>query len=240
MTVRSIAKVLLGLGAILASANAFSQANPGGTPGKTLKLDTIYDIRSKLVELAMAGPLLEMVGRGEIRAANELSKTKSAVLNNVILSGNLNEFTINGSPSNYANLYPRYNIGVLFPIGTFITRDKDIKIARQNLGMAQADKARVFAEVKAIVLKLYEDYEMYDALFQNQNKLTDDVYLNFLKAETDFEAGEINEVEFTRASREYNEELAKKLNYQRSRQQAKIDIEQYIMVPLEEVIGGKK
>jgi outer membrane protein TolC len=90
------------------------------------------DIREKLVQLAMQNPTIEIDDRNVAIAQYNLKRAKSNFLNNVVLSGNLNEYSIQtiNSSQIYGNLFPRYNIGANLPLGLFVTRAKDVKIAR--------------------------------------------------------------------------------------------------------------
>jgi outer membrane protein TolC len=202
--------------------------------------DSVFDIRQRLVELALPGPAMEMANRNEAIAHQMLRKSKGQILNQVVLSGNLNEFTIQGAPTNTANLYPRYNIGVVLPVGTFFTRGKDIRIAEENISIASADKARIYEELKATVLKHYEDYVMYSVLLDVHSRNASTEYLSFLKVESEFEAGSATEEAYNEALKKYNEELVKKINAQRNKEIARIEIEKYILVPLNDVLKGLK
>ena len=66
---------------------------------------------------------------------------------------------------------------------------------------------------------------MYSALLDVQTKSTSAEYLNFLKVESDFENGAATEDAYNDALKKYNEEMTKKINTQRNREIARIEIE---------------
>lgn len=201
---------------------------------------SIKDIKQRLIELALPGPDMEIADRNEIIAQQQLQRSKRTIMNQLILTGNLNEFSIKGSQptQNQANLFPRYNIGLQLPLGVMFTRAKDIRVAEQNVAIAHAERTKTYSEIKAIILKNYEDFLMYSALYDVQTRATSAEYLNFLKVESDFENGAATEDAYNDALKKYNDELSKKINIQRNREIARIEIEKYILVPLDDVIKG--
>lgn len=221
--------------ALLLSSVAAVAQSPQMRPDSTIK-----DIRQRLIELALPGPDMEIADRNEIIAQQQLQRSKRTIMNQLIVTGNLNEFSIKGSQptQNQANLFPRYNIGLQLPLGVMFTRAKDIRVAEQNVAIAHAERSKTYGEIKAIILKNYEDFLMYSALLDVQAKSTSAEYLNFLKVESDFENGAATEDAYNDALKKYNEEMTKKINTQRNREIARIEIEKYILVPLDDVIKG--
>jgi outer membrane protein TolC len=221
--------------ALLLSSVAAVAQSPQMRPDSTIK-----DIRQRLIELALPGPDMEIADRNEIIAQQQLQRSKRTIMNQLIVTGNLNEFSIKGSQptQNQANLFPRYNIGLQLPLGVMFTRAKDIRVAEQNVAIAHAERSKTYGEIKAIILKNYEDFLMYSALLDVQTKSTSAEYLNFLKVESDFENGAATEDAYNDALKKYNEEMTKKINTQRNREIARIEIEKYILVPLDDVIKG--
>src|SRR4249920_1485842 len=72
---------------------------------------TLPDIREKLVQLAVQNPSVEIDDRNIAVSQYMLKNSKSAVLNQIVLQGNLNEYSIQANPQQFGTLYPRYNIG---------------------------------------------------------------------------------------------------------------------------------
>lgn len=151
--------------AMVAFMQAFTQQPAKDTTaGKTRLVNrfgenTSRDVREKLVNLALQNPSFEIADRQVNIASENVKRAKTSILNNVSVQGNLNEFSIAGnSGASGANLFPRYNVGAVIPLGIFFTRSNDIKIARENLYISQAEKNERFRLIKEEVLTKYEDY----------------------------------------------------------------------------------
>jgi outer membrane protein TolC len=203
-------------------------ANGKIIPGKML------DIRERLVQLAMQNPAVEIDDRTVTIANYNLQNTKSAVLNNVVLQGNLNEYSIQGNPQ--FGYYPRYNIGVTFPLALFINRSRDINIGKENIGIATALKNQHYLDIKEAVLTRYEDYLMAVDLLNLQNQLVEDVYANFQKVEKNFADAKVQSADYATAYREYNMEQAKQRTLERNVRTTTLQLEKYIGIPLEDVL----
>ena len=73
-------------------------------------------------------------------------------------------------------LYPRYNIGASIGLDIFWRIPNNVKIARVNVAIAQAQKNDRFRLIKAEVLTKYEDYLMDKQLLDFQVQVTQDEY----------------------------------------------------------------
>ncbi len=205
-----------------------------------LTADTIQkmDIREKLVQLAIQNPNYEVADR-KVEIANlELSRTKSKLLGQIVVSGNMNEFSINPPQDGFNTLYPRYNIGATIPLDLFITRSKDIKIAKENLGIAQAQRNQSYRLIKTQVLTAYEDYVMMKQKLEFQSQITQDAYTEFKQNERDFSDGIIEQKEYNAAFRKWTDEQSKKIEMQRNVNVKKLELESMIGMPFDEVLAG--
>ena len=72
-------------------------------------------------------------------------------------------------------------------------------------------------------------------IFKIKSDLTEDEYSSFLAVEEKFENGEVTLEEYKRASRSYNLELESKMMASTRLEQAKLEIEMWIGVKLEDV-----
>lgn len=214
-------------------------------PAATSNSDTgkVFDVREKLVQLAMQNPSYEVVDRNVNKSLYELRKAKGGWLGAVSVQGNLNEFTI--SPPNtpggnqMANFFPRYNIALTVPLDLFTTKSNDVKIARENYLIAEANRNDRYRQIRAEVLTKYEDYLMHRERLESQVRITQDEYTMFLSKKRDFEDGIINLDEYTRASKGYEDMKLRRSEYQRNVNVAKYDLERMIGVPLEEALATK-
>ncbi len=214
-------------------------ARPDSNTSRVRTTATTMDIRDRLVQLALINPSAEIDDRNVAIAHYTLKNTKSNIINNIVLQGNLNEYSIQKG-SNNSTLYPRYNIGASLPLGLFTTRSRDIKIARENLNIAHAQKSDHDRVLREAVLSKYEDYLMAVDLLNLQKQLVEDVFTNFQKVEKNFADAKVQSEEYTDAYRAYNTELAKQRRLERDLRVVVIELERYIGVKLEDVLNSYK
>lgn len=194
------------------------------------------DIRERLVQLAMQNPNAEIDDRNVIIADYNLKKAKANILNQVVVQGNLNEFSIEKNQVPNATLYPRYNFGVTIPLGLFTIRSHDIKIARETVGINEAHRSENDKILREVVLAKYEDYLMNVDLLNYQRQLVEDVYSNFQQVEKKFAEGKIQPVEYTLAYRAYNEELADQRRLERDLKVVVIQMDKLIGVSFNDLL----
>jgi len=215
-------------------ASSSTYFNPGDT-GRTV------DIREKLVQLAMQNPNYEVADRNVAIANYQLKKAKGSWLGLVGAQGNLNEFSINPPPGQNGGLtyYPRYNVGVTLPFDVFSTKRNDIKVARQQVGIAQAQKNERFREIKAEVLTKYEDYLLFKQKLEFQSQIVQDAESVYLQAEKDFSDGIIKQEDYNKAFKNRSQEKTGLAEIVHSYNISKIDLEKLIGVPIESVLNNQ-
>lgn len=199
----------------------------------------VIDIREKLVQLALQNPNYEIADRNVAIANYQLKKSKGAWLSPIAAQGNLNEFSIKPPASingQAVNLYPRYNVGITIPFDLFSSKSNDIKVARQQLGIAQAQKNERFREIKAEVLGKYEDYILYKTKLEFQSQIVQDAESVYLQAEKDFSDGIIKQEDYNKAFKNRAQEKTILAEIVHSYNLSKIDLEKLIGVPIESVL----
>lgn len=228
---------------MVSTAIAYSQVRNTSSTYHTSDTVKVFDVREKLVQLAMQNPSYEVVDRNVNKSLYELRKAKGGWLGAVSVTGNVNEFTINPPPTNnpqgFANFYPRYNISVNVPLDLFTNKSNDVKIARENYLIAEANRNDRYRQIRAEVLTKYEDYLMHKEKLESQIRITQDEYTIFMAKERDFKDGIINLDDYTRASKAYEDTRLRRSEYQRNLNVAKYDLERMIGVPLEEALATK-
>jgi outer membrane protein TolC len=221
---------------------ATAQQAPASTYATAQDTTKVMDVRERLVQLALQNPNYEVADRKIDIARYQLKKSKGSWLNSLSAAGNLNEFTINPPATGagaQANLFPRYNVGVSIPFDMFSSHSNDVKISRENLAIAQAEKNQRFREIKADVLTKYEDYLMHKQKLEFQSQITQDAQSVYLQAEKDFGEGIIKQEDYNKAYKAYTDELSKKAEMQRNLNVIKIDLEKIIGVSIDEVLQAK-
>jgi outer membrane protein TolC len=240
-------KMIFSLAMFFCCAAAYAQVkNPGNkkpAPISTIILQNppaITDIREKLVQLALQNPNYEIADRRVAIAEYQVKKAKGSWLNPIILQGNINEFSIEHQKTtngiNPASFYPKYNIGANIPLDVFSAKKNDVKIARENLSIAQAEKNQHFREIKAQVLTKYEDYLLCQERLDFQSQVTQDARTAYLASEKDFQEGAIKQDEYNKSYRGYTDEKVRQFEYQRNYNVIKLELEAMIGISMDDLM----
>jgi outer membrane protein TolC len=224
------------------SINVKAQRPAPSTYHSNLDTSRIKDIRERLVQLALQNPGYEVSDRKVNIADLELRKAKGSWLNVFSAQGNLNEFSIQSTTgvTGAQNIYyPRWNLSATIPFDFFSQKNNDVKIARENLYIASAEKNEHFRRIRAEVLTKYEDFLMHKEKLELQNRITSNLLQNYMQKEKDFEDGLITVDEYDKAYATYGEQQMKRFEFQRNFNVAKLDLELTIGAKLEDVLGMK-
>lgn len=208
----------------------------------TRQPNAVKDIREKLVELALQNPTYEVIDRQVTIAAYNIKKAKGSWLSPIGVQGNLNEFAFKGSTTgtngvvtNPSTFYPKYNIGATINFDMFSAKKNDVKIAKENFSIAQAQKNQRFREIKAEVLTKYEDYLLCQERLDFQSQITQDARTAYLAAEKDFQEGAIKQEDYNKSYRGYTDERLRQLEYQRNYNVIKLELEKMIGVSMDDL-----
>ena len=200
----------------------------------------VDSIEEGLIAMAMNNPQIRATENSARSLGYEYSKSKTIYLNNITLSGNLNEYSIkefsNSNIYNGATLYPRYNIGVNIPLGIFINNPKQTKADyyRYQAGVNQIDVDK--AAIRRNVMLNYEEYKMNEKLVAFQQEVLQDARLLFAKYEEKFQKGEVTLETYTVASRSKNTEEVRFLNVERDLKASEAQLEALIGMRLDDAL----
>lgn len=226
----------------MSSLVVFSQNNPQRTYSPNVKSKET-DIREKLVALALQNPNYEIADRNVNVAEANLRRAKGSWLNIFFVSGNLNELSIKqDNSSNGLNgqiFYPRYNFGVNLPLDFFSSKSNEVKAARENLLIAEAEKNERYRRIRREVLTKYEDYLMHKEKLELQTRLTQAEYTRYKLAEKDFEDNLITAEAFNKAEALYFEQQIRKSELQRNLNVVKLELEEMIGVSFDDLVNKK-
>ncbi|HVM89341.1 MAG TPA: TolC family protein [Puia sp.] len=198
-----------------------------------------FNIKERLVQLALNNPNYEVNDRLTNVAEYQLRLAKGGWLAAISAQGNLNEFTIEqftGSSSSNQVFYPRYNFGITLPFDIISRNSNNVRIARENYLIAQANKNSKFREIKADVLTKYEDYLLAKQKLELQLEISQDAYNNYQVAVESFRTGSIKVDDLNKSYRIWVTEQVTKLELQRNLNVSKIDLEKIIGVKLDDVL----
>ncbi|MGJ3234267.1 TolC family protein [Marivirga sp.] len=189
----------------------------------------------KLVQIAWQNhPSNLAVKKDKEIAARNVSLAKWTWLNQVSARGNLNEFTINPDPQ-INNFFPRYNFGVTIPLGIILETSNNTKIAKLEHQKTDLAIKNQKLTVRNEVLKAYQNYLMAEKILKLKNEITENEYTNYLTEEEKFENGTSTIEEYRTATKAYNKELEAKIIATNNFENAKLELEMLIGIPLEEV-----
>ena len=198
-------------------------------------------IEERLVQIAWRNNPASAISVNNVESGKyQLKKAQYAWLNHISIQGNLNEFTIQGrdseDPTNRSNFYPRYNFGIGFTLGTFISTPLNNKIARESLQNDQEAQKQLKLSIRADVLRRYNNYKMGKELFDIQKEYYDNLAANFKLVEKKFNNGEITLNEYNNIKDRYDAQRIKKITADNSFQQAKLDLEELLGLKMEEIL----
>ncbi len=203
-------------------------------------VSTVTRFKAKLVELALQHPDMKQYAVKKQINKYETNIAGSAWLNHFSAAGNLNEFTIKGSSgtTNNNTFFPRYNFGVMLPIGNLIKIPNDVKRVRAEKKLLETQQESDALSVKALVLQAYEEYAANKQLYELHLPLVEDALLNYTQMEEKFRAGdETVSIELYKESyRSYNGEMAKKILLEKELRQSKLKLEEMVGTTLEQVL----
>jgi len=196
------------------------------------------DFEERLVQLAWRNyPGNEALRREVNIAALDVKQSNASWLENIRLTGNLNEFTINkeNDPLGRAAFYPKYNISASVSLGTFFNTPYTIRKSREAHIISQANVNEQKLLVRNTVLKLYNEYLMRERVYKLQSQALLDTETSHKLTEQRFRRGEIDFTTYSTSLTVYNEIMIAQLQAERDYKNAKLDLEQWIGIRLEDV-----
>jgi|SRR5687767_4289892 outer membrane protein TolC len=210
---------------------------------------TKYDekVAEGLVALAMQNPQIKSAENTSMQFKYSAARSRTAWLNQITLAGNLNEISIKQTtstdPLTQNLLYPRYNVGVILPVGLFVNNRKQT-LSDQYRAKSAADEINVVKQnIRHDVLVGYENYLMNQNLLSLQYAVLKSAEVLFLRTEGKFGKGEITLDAYTVANKAFVEEKVKTLTLERNLRVAEADLEALVGMRLSaalDQISGKK
>lgn len=235
-------KFLMGSMLLATTMTAVAQTNPPASYRPNVK-SSETDIRERLVALALQNPNYETSDRKVNIAEFNLKKAKGSWLQLFVASGNVNELSINqgggGGIAEGGLYFPRYNFAINLPFDFFSAKANDVKVARENVLIAEAEKNDRYRKIRRDVLTKYEDYLMHKEKLELQTRMTQAEYTRYKLAEKDFEDNLITAEVFNKAEATYFEQQIRKSELQRNLNVVKLEMEEMIGVSFDELLNKK-
>lgn len=233
-------KVFLAIIFLFVTMQGFSQVTPGADSlGSELKPDTIIE---RLVAMAYENHRLKSIENTTTAIEYEWRRAKTAILNNIVIAGNVNEISLKQSgastdPLKQSTQYPRYNIGVAIPLGIFINNGKTTKA---NYYRYKAMEEQVSLEKQTIRQEIqvaYDNYVLQKQLLILQDEALSDAELLRKSQEERFQNEEISLEVYLASNKAYNNERVKRLNLQHELTTIAAQLEQLIGVKIENALS---
>lgn len=196
------------------------------------------EFEERLVQLAWRNhPTNEAVRREVNIAEYAVKQSNVSWLENIRITGNMNEFTINqaADPFGRAAFFPRYNVGASITLGMFFTIPYTIRQNKEALIISQANVNAQKLAVRNEVLKLYNEYVMRERIFKLQSQAFLDNETSHKLEEQRFRRGDITFELYSASLEAYNNALVSQLQAERDFKNAKLDLEERIGMRLEDV-----
>lgn len=208
---------------------------------KIIVPDNVQSIsfEERLVQLAWKNHPSNKVAQQKVELAQTL-KTKAswAWLDNFFVQANVNEFTGNSNLDEWGRaFYPKYNLGVKLPIGTFIHTPLNTHAAKDQVLINEFEVNAKKLEVRRDVLQAIERLRERFKVIKLRERIKEDYLLMFQDAEQKFKEGKIT-LEFYRGTiQAYSLQEEEIIQAQSLFNQERLALEELIGVELKDVDG---
>jgi outer membrane protein TolC len=200
--------------------------------------DTTHATEERLVAIAMTRPSYDQTYRTIRIAEHDLSKARNEWLNLLTVTLNYNELDFSHNTTNqYGYVYPKYFFGVTIPLGFFISRSSDIKLAKEQEYIALDQQQEMARTIRATIIGRYRAYIVYQDQLNLQTDVINGEKTAFLEVEKDFRDGKTSLALYNLAAKSYSNEVMRKLSIQLLSDQCKTDIEQALGMTLESALA---
>jgi outer membrane protein TolC len=231
-------KRLILLIVLLASFGARAQSIDYNKIIVTEQISSI-SFEERLVQLAWRNHPSNKVVTQKVEMAEALrSKARWSWLDNIFVEGNYNEFTGNDDFSDVArSYYPRYNIGVRLPLGTFVQTPLSAQAANDQVLINEFNVNSKKLETRQNVLLAIERLKEKFKIIKLRERIQEDYFLMFQSTEKKFKAGEITLDAYRTTSQAYYTKEEEIIQARSSFNQERIALEAMIGVELKDVEG---
>lgn len=191
------------------------------------------DFQELLVQLAwMNNPNNENLSKGVIIERDKVVLEKQSWMNGVTASFNLNE----GNFVQQSNLFfPIYNLNASISLGTIMSTPHKVKIAKQNVKIAENKVNQQKLQLRAEVLRRYQTYLSSIEILKVRTQAVEDVRVMQTMVIRKFEQGLSTVEEYTQALKSYNEAVEGKTAAENDIVMARISLEELIGLSLDEI-----
>lgn len=131
--------------------------------------------------------------------------------------------------------YPRYNVSIAIPLGDILARPHNIKVAKENLEIAERNEEQQKLTIRAEVSRRYTAYLSAIELLKIRQQAVDDSFNTYSVVSQKFKDGKLTVEEYNRAVDYYNEAQTALIETKNLLEMSKINIEELIGMDLDAV-----
>jgi len=212
------------------------------------------NLGEKLVSLAWENNPDNRVTIDQAEADRYLWNAKKySWLNTITIYANYNEYNFkgyNGAPASGFNglpitglnssgqlpYYPRYNFGIILPLGTFFTIPKQIKASRSIFQRSFDQVNSQKLEIRDRVLNKFQDYIQLNREYKSYFRSSEDSRINYLSKEKAFKSGNASYSDYSNSKELYIHELVNLLKKKKDLFVAKNDLERLVGSPIADIL----
>jgi outer membrane protein TolC len=198
---------------------------------------TDIEFPEKLVRLAWQNnPSVGALSSEMNRSQFEVKYSQWNWLENIRITGNLNEFNIDpsSSPFDQSQFFPRYNISATVSLGDIFANPIKTKALKESVKISNEVINQKKLEIRAEVLKRYHTFLNLKEIYDLRTQMAEDALSDFKLKEQNFAKGEAVLNEYTQSLDRYNLQKINKIQAEKDMIIAKIELEELIGIKLED------
>lgn len=194
-----------------------------------------YSVEELLIQTAWDNNVVNRLYNNEVEVARvELKQARMGWLDNLSVSGNLNEFSIN--PPEDANLFfPRYNFAFGVSVGQLVGTKAEIKKAKSQLFVLAEQRLQDSLKLRSSVLRNFEFYKMTKDLFQTAEERVITTESELKLVERGFSDGSVDLATYTQVMEMHSEARSAFIKSKNEHMIAKINLEELIGTSLSSI-----
>ena len=197
-----------------------------------------YLYMEKLVATAKANyPRVKTLGSEITMAKTDLSAAKISWLDPFSLQyvARSNQANTNAVNLTTADFLTGYQFGVNFNPGILFSKPGNIKKAKEQVKIAQANEEEYFIQLATMVKTRYFTYLQFQKSLVPINNAYSEAQINFYAIKNKYQKGEVTFLEFNSASTALNQAFQTKLQIEAGYLSAKISLEELTVTRLEDI-----
>ncbi|MEO5978007.1 MAG: TolC family protein [Chryseolinea sp.] len=201
--------------------------------------ETKISFEERLVQMAWRNHPSNKVEQQKVELAQTLrSKARWSWLDNIYVAGNYNEFTGKNDIDAVARaFYPRYNVGIKLPLGTFVQTPLSSQAANDHVLITEYNVNSKKLETRESVMLAVERLKEKFKIVKLRERIQEDYFLMFQSVEKKFKSGEVTLEVYRQASQAYYSKEEEIIEARSLFNQQRIALEAMIGVELKDVEG---